>query len=152
MLKNNKLSLKKGTIALFTAISVMIPTIAWANPYIEQVAAQLILIGLKYIQAGWTSSHDPYFNSLRANNSYYVPYYLSAGNTYSIFGVCDEDCSDIDLSIYDDKGNLISRDNSGDDIPLVSVRVIRSSYFQVKVRMYNCNTTECVYGLSAFKK
>lgn len=152
MLKNNKLSFKKGTVAIFTAISVMFPTIALANHYTEEVAAQLIFIGRKYIEAGWTSSHEPYLNSLRANNSYYIPYYLRAGNSYSIFGVCDGDCSDIDLSLYDNNGNLIAQDNDSDDYPIVSANIYRSGSYQIKVRMYSCRTQDCLYGLAAFQK
>lgn len=142
----------KNSIAVLTAVSVLFPTIALADRYREQVAAQLILFGVNYIQAGWTSSHDPYLNTLRSNYTQDVTYYLNAGNTYHIFGVCDEDCSDIDLYFYDGNGNLITKDTGIDGYPLLQVYVSRSGSYRIKVRMFSCSTIACRYGLSAFIK
>lgn len=37
---------------------------------------------------------------------------LEAGSSYMLRGVCDEDCLDLDLALYDGYGKLISHDLS----------------------------------------
>ena len=65
-------------------------------------------------------------------------------------GVCDEDCQDLDLELYDGYGNLISQDDSVDDAPVVEVSVVQGGAFTLRVMMYECTEDPCYYGFGVF--
>ena len=55
----------------------------------------------------------------------------------TIFGSCDGDCYDLDLSLFDSAGNLVSQDIAGDAAPVVVAPY--DGYFYVEVSMPNCS-------------
>ncbi len=75
---------------------------------------------------------------------------LEAGRTYILMGVCDEDCLDLDMELYDGYGNLISRDDSEDDVPTVEVSVTNGGDFTLQVTMFECNENPCYYGVGLY--
>jgi len=78
---------------------------------------------------------------------------LAAGRTYRIVGVCDQDCDDLDLELRDENGNLISRDQSDDDIPFVDVTPKWTGSFKLKITMERCaGNSECVYGMTVLRR
>ena len=79
-----------------------------------------------------------------------VPLSLPSGYEYALMGVCDNDCSDLDLAIIKD-GTELSRDTSTDDWPVLSVVPTSGSSYQVKVSMYQCTTATCGYQVTVWK-
>jgi hypothetical protein len=79
---------------------------------------------------------------------------LNSGWQYSLISVCDRDCSDIDIYIYDLVGNLITKDDGRDKVPNIVIDVNRTGVFRVRVVMYRCNSSPspCVYGIGVFGK
>ena len=65
-------------------------------------------------------------------------------------GVCDEDCSDIDLSLLDGYGNLVVEDIEVDDAPVIEFTVTASGDFTLGVEMYECSVEPCYYGVGLF--
>src|SRR5688500_127741 len=63
-------------------------------------------------------THHVWVGSLSDDQSQSVTVQLEAGTTYAILGVCDEDCSDVDLSLYAGS-TLIDSDVALDDYPIV---------------------------------
>jgi len=54
------------------------------------------------------------------------------------------------MALYDGYGNLISRDDSEDDVPTVEVTVTQGGDFTLQVTMYNCNQNPCYYGVGLY--
>ncbi len=77
---------------------------------------------------------------------------LQAGRAYAFLGVCDQDCRDMDLRLYDPDGDEIDSDVGDDDWPVVKVASARSGRYTIKVVMASCSTDPCYYGVGAFKK
>lgn len=79
---------------------------------------------------------------------------LNSGWQYSLISVCDRDCSDIDIYIYDSAGNLITKDDGRDKAPNIVINVNRTGVFRVRVVMYRCSSSPspCVYGIGVFRK
>ena len=75
---------------------------------------------------------------------------LEAGSTYLITGVCDADCSDLDIEVRDENGTPIVEDATADDVPVVQFQVPSSGRYTVDVRMYSCSTSFCYFGLGIF--
>jgi hypothetical protein len=76
---------------------------------------------------------------------------LRAGTSYGIVGVCDRDCRDLDIALYDSRGNRIASDLGDDDIPAITINPSRSGTYQVKVDMaLNIEIKGChIYSISS---
>lgn len=69
------------------------------------------------------------------------------GNQYVLFGACDNDCSDVDLKIYDVSGSLQMQDVAVDDTPVLTFTANSSGKYRVVVAMATCRTNPCYYGV-----
>jgi hypothetical protein len=144
-----------GTVAVISSIfgSLFIsPTLVRANDeqYRQEVGVQLIKTLVNAGFSGYTPTHDPYIDALYDLDSDYITINLSAGKSYGIVGVCDRDCQDLDVTLYDHRGNLIASDLENDDIPTISLTPYRSGTYRVRVDMADCNSNLCYYGLGVF--
>ena len=88
---------------------------------------------------------------LDASGSEVVSVSMPVGSEYIIMGVCDNDCSDLDLSLLK-SGVELSEDTTTDDWPLVNVTPTGDAGYQIKVTMYDCSTSNCGYQLTVWKK
>lgn len=71
-----------------------------------------------------------------------------SGNTqYVLFGACDNDCTDVDLKIYDTRGNLQLQDVAVDDTPVLTFTANASGKYRVVVVMATCSASPCYYGV-----
>ena len=75
---------------------------------------------------------------------------LTSGTRYAIAGVCDQDCSDVDLQVFSSDGTKIGEDLQTDDKPVVIFTAGYSGQFRVKVLMATCSTNPCYYGVQIF--
>jgi hypothetical protein len=89
--------------------------------------------------------------ALAASASERVTVHVRGGGLTQIVAVCDTDCSDLDLLLYDRLGNLIDKDLQADDVPIVS-RQGGEGDLTLEVRMVKCSTDPCRYGIRAYTK
>jgi hypothetical protein len=76
------------------------------------------------------------------------PILISSGQRYTIGGVCDNDCPDLDIKLLDASGSEVASDTATDSVPLVSYSANKSGMFTVRVVMYDCNAAPCSAGLT----
>lgn len=117
--------------------------------YEQQVLIQLEEASSIFTSAGYTGILG---DGGALDHQYYEDYTvtLGAGVTYAIVGVCDEDCYDLDLGIYDGYGDLITQDDSEDDAPVVEFTVTHGGDFTLRVTMYHCEGNPCYYGVGLY--
>jgi hypothetical protein len=138
----------RSVLTALVLISVASPV--WAqNEYEEQVLAQLEIAADVFIEGGyepliWDSG------ALAEGETDLHTVTLSAGFSYALFAVCDVDCSDIDLSLFDGMGDLIVEDTEIDDAPVIEFTVTGSGDFTLDVTMFECSTEPCYYGVALF--
>jgi hypothetical protein len=72
---------------------------------------------------------------------------LRSGTDYEIMGVCDTDCEDLDLSLYDSSGDLVDEDLLMDDFPMLEFIGPRDGEFRLEVGMVTCTVEPCEYGV-----
>jgi hypothetical protein len=101
---------------------------------------------------GFSETHEVYTSNLGAGETRSITVTLRAGKTYIIVGTCDQDCSDLDLRLYDSTGSLLTSDEQDDDKPVVSVTPSRTADFTVKVVMAHCSREPCYFGTQIFGK
>lgn len=79
-----------------------------------------------------------------------VPVTLRAGKVYTFYGDCDNNCSDIDMTLSQN-GREIKSDTLGDSVPLFSWRANRTGNYTVTVPMERCGSEDCAVSVHIFE-
>ena len=93
--------------------------------------------------ARFSTGPQTFTGALNAGQSRSYNVGLNANTSYMIVGQCDTDCSDIDMWLYDENGNMIDSDTLDDDVPVLEVTPIRSAQFSVRIEMFTCTVQPC---------
>jgi hypothetical protein len=148
--------MKRIALALVAIAGLFLSTTAAAprqqDEWVAQVRRLLQQYGREMESRGYSLTHQIYTGSLNNGASEMVEVNLDIGTLYQIMGACDTDCSDLDLTLYDGRGNEIDSDLQLDDYPVVSVEPNRTSTYRVKVTMARCSAEPCRYGIGIFGK
>jgi len=120
------------------------------DPWTTSVRNQLSRAATTAAQQGLRLMADPYVGSLRQGASTDLSINLNAGRSYMMVGVCDQDCSDVDLRLFDPSGNEVDSDLLADDVPIVDTRPARSGTYRVRVIMTACRTEPCRFGVGLY--
>ena len=141
-----------ATLAAISATCFLAPTAVRANnsKYVYDIGRQLVRVAKAAGFRGYTSTHKPVIDLLANRRFHNIRINLRAGTSYGIIGVCDRDCRDLDIALYDSAGNLIASDFKNDDTPFIRINPNRSGTYRIRVSMANCKTNPCYYGVGAF--
>jgi hypothetical protein len=120
------------------------------SDYENQVRFQLGIVQTFAESTGWEQTHDFEIGSLDAGETDSFTGDFREGWEYRIVSFCDEDCSDIDLYLHDEDGDEIDSDVSTNDVPIISCRPRRSEEYTIEVRMYECSSEPCYFGIGIF--
>jgi hypothetical protein len=132
------------------AASTQPQLVAQSNALLGDVRDRLIIGGAFWIQRGYELTHEPSMDALGDGQSQWITLNLQGGVNYSMIAAGDRNCRDLDLSVYDENGNLIDSDIEVDDIPVLQISPRWTGTFRVKVTMANTNTSYSYYGVSIF--
>ena len=123
--------------------------ISHAGEYTDQVKAQILLIKYEaFSEDRFEETHTDKYDSMDEDDSDTLTFTLKKDMDYQIYGVCDNDCSDLDLTLYDENDNEIAEDTTTDDIPIVEVTPKWTGKFSLNVEMYECDDEPCFYGIA----
>jgi hypothetical protein len=103
-------------------------------------------------QQGFQVVGQPFSGSLAQGQTWNVPAQLYQGYDYRVLGVCDRDCADLDLVLYDSNGRQISQDTTTSNHPVVAVQPGYNDNFTIQVQMYNCTIAPCYYALALYAR
>lgn len=143
----------RAALAFLLGAALLAPTTGVAQGRFErQVRDQLRQAGRILEDRGYELTHDVYTGQLNNHESESLTLGLRSGNDYAIVGVCDEDCSDIDLRLFDEDGDEIDADVETHDKPIVTVTPRESGKYRIRVIMASCSTSPCYYGVGVFGK
>ena len=120
------------------------------NRWREQVQNQLTHAAKTLSDKGYEQTHDTQIGSLHDDENDSFTLTLHAGTKYALIGVCDNDCKDLDLVLYDADGDQVDSDIQNDDVPIVQVTPSETQRYRVKVIMANCQTNPCWYGIGVY--
>lgn len=154
IIQHIKESVQMKALIAITAIviSLAIPMATLGGEYTDHVEAQLALIKLAVLADGWTETHNDKFDKLDNGDSDSFSFTLEKGKSYKVISVCDNDCSDIDMVLYDENDNEISKDTKEDSMPIVEATPKWTGDFRLDVKMHSCRTSPCYYGISVLGK
>lgn len=118
----------------------------------DQIEGQLLAKSIVYTGQGYTETHDPYIDRLGPEATDSINFELEADVAYAVIGVCDTDCSDLDLRLKDENGNVIDDDFATDDFPIVEATPSWTGRFDLEVVMADCDEAYCYYGVAIYGK
>jgi hypothetical protein len=118
----------------------------------QQVTSQIDQFQERMSESGFRLAEETRTGSLGAGQRESLTATLRSGVEYMILGVCDNDCTDVDLRLYDELGSEVDTDLEVDDYPIVSATPSRSGEYRIEVAMVTCSTEPCFYGVGIFSK
>jgi hypothetical protein len=137
--------------AAVLAAAVALPATA-QNTYQQQIIRQLTAAATAVQSQGYNADRAPVMGSLNDDMQEGVLLQLTAGMRYAILGVCDNDCTDVDLRVFDPMGNLMGEDMLVDDRPVVEFVAPSTGQYRATVIMATCNTNPCYYGVQVYAR
>ena len=139
-------------VLAFALGSVLATQAAAQNTYQQQIRTQLQTASTTVKDHGYAADREPMMGSLAsaANESMMVN--LDGGVRYAIVGVCDNDCSDVDLRIWAPDGTKLAEDIQTDDTPVLEFTATVTGQYTLRVEMAACSTNPCYWGVQIFKR
>jgi hypothetical protein len=127
------------------------PAAAAASPQ-ALILAQLQQAHAALGQQGYQLMGEPVSGGLQQGQSWNVPAQLQPGLDYRIVGVCDRDCADLDLVVFDAQGAVVTQDTSTTSQPVVAIQPAYLGNFTVQVQMFNCTVAPCYYAVALYAR
>jgi hypothetical protein len=132
-------------------------SVAMAGPALTQSSdIQNLLDGLmssarSTYAPGWQVLRQPRASQLNNGGSQSFTLQLNPGREYTFIGVCDADCSDIDLRLTDARGNVLAEDVLVDDTPVLRYTARRAiPNARMTAVMAACSVDPCFYQVGSF--
>ena len=144
--------MKRVVVSALLGVSLIASTAHAQDQWERVVRSQLQSVGAASERNGYTMASDVFQGKLNDDANTNLNVTLQAGKDYILWGVCDQDCSDIDLVIYDDNGTEVDSDLQTDDKPLLHVIPSSNGRYRIKVSMVNCSANPCYYGVGLWSK
>jgi len=120
------------------------------NTYQQQVQGYITRAAATLTQRGYQPDREPVTGSLADDARETMNINLQGGARYAIVGVCDNDCTDVDLRIWDPNGTKLAEDIATDDTPVLEFTATVTGQYRVSVEMATCSTAPCYWGFQVF--
>lgn len=140
------------SIALVVCALGVAGTVSAGDPWEAQCRIQLKTVGAFLEEEGFTATHKLYLGELYHGQADELRLNMDKGSEYALIGVCDEDCSDLDLRVSTLNGEIIDTDVEVDDYPVVKVWVTGTGEFRLEVGMADCSAEPCSYGIGVYAR
>lgn len=134
----------------FLLLAVAVSTGFRQDPWVKQVREQLDAIRDEMNLSGFALTHTPFVGSLDDAEHEDLTVELEAGAEYYLMGACDEDCSDVDLALYNRSGGLVAEDVEEDDYPVLRLEPARAGTYTIRATMAACSEEPCRYGVGVY--
>ncbi len=117
------------------------------NVYQQQILQRLAEVEQALASQGYYRMAEPVTGQLGVGQTQAVPLTLEAGGDYRLIGVCDNDCSNFDLIVYDENNVLVAQDVAPDATPIATVAPRWTGGFVAQAVMQQCTVQPCYYAL-----
>lgn len=144
---------KSGVIALAAvmALSAAAPAVAQSE-YRQQLQSQFDNARNLVSSDGYTVAIGPFIGMLNNGNRERFTIPVQKGVSYKVLGVCDNDCSDVDIKLFNMSGTNIGEDVLADDVPIVELIPTADGQVQIEVIMATCSQNPCYHGVEVYWK
>lgn len=76
---------------------------------------------------------------------------LIGGASYTIVGVCDDDCSQLQLTLSTESGNDVAVDRRSESLPVLRLTPATSTRYRLRVELTACLVNPCWYGIAVVR-
>ncbi len=141
-------------LAVMVGTALVLPKLGHAqdNKWEQQVNSLLKTASKTLADKGYKQTHEAKTGSLHNSETESFTLELDGGTDYAIVGVCDNDCDDLDLRLFNDDGEEVDSDTKSDDVPIVVASPSKNATYKIKVIMASCKTSPCWYGIGVYGK
>ncbi|MBL8557114.1 MAG: hypothetical protein JNM47_00210 [Hyphomonadaceae bacterium] len=143
---------KMGAAAMAAFACIALPAAAQTSEYRQQLDQQLQKSRELFQQQGYTIAAGPFTGALAAGGKERFTLPVQSGYSYKILGICDNDCSDVDLRIFNMNGQNIGEDVTNDDVPLVDLQPTGNGTVQLEANMITCSAAPCYHAIEVYWK
>jgi len=140
--------MKLSLIVLAAAAAAMFSSPAQAQPAI--ITTQLDSAVVLMRGNNFSPVDEPVTGTLPQGEDEEFELDLEEGSSYFVVGVCDGDCSDLDLVLTNRAGEEVESDREMDDVPMLAIEG-QSGSFVLSVQMATCSSSQCHYGVRVFR-
>jgi hypothetical protein len=121
--------------------------------YTTQVDGNLVRLGSNARAQGYSRVvAGPIYGRLSKDMTEAHELAVVGGNDYALMGSCDNDCSNLDLKVYDTAGTMQLEDVAEDDTPVLTFTANSTGRYRVEVIMKACSRNPCFYGVQLMAK
>ncbi|MBL8551118.1 MAG: hypothetical protein JNJ73_14115 [Hyphomonadaceae bacterium] len=122
------------------------------SPWVEQVVARLAHIERLLARDGYRRVQGPFSGPLARDGVQLFDITLRGGGDYRIVAVCDSDCRDLDMRLYDQAGTLIAENLDASDVAIVASQPRWTGPFSVEIIMAQCAAAPCYYAAYVYAR
>lgn len=98
------------------------------------------------------TTNEPLMGHLNNGTQEEVGITLNEGRQYLMVGVCDGDCTDMDLTLTGMDGREMAKDVADDDTPVLEFTARATGNHRLRVTMAACSNEPCYYGVALYAK
>lgn len=144
--------MKRVVVSALLGVTLIASTAHAQDQWERVVRNQLEQAGRISQDRGFRMDHDIFQGRLDDDATTDLTVNLDGGKSYVIVGVCDQDCTDVDLTIYNSNGDEVDSDLQTDDKPVLTFSAQRDGRYRIKVSMVRCSANPCRYGVGIWSK
>lgn len=137
---------------IVVVLLLLSPSRTEAQPYAQQVWDQLQAQHEIVTKQGDFILRNYILGNLDQGDKDTWSFYFDENLEYLVSAACDADCSDIDVKIKNEAGEVVVEDTLEDDQPIVSFTPSVSGTYDVEIGMYKCADEPCYFGFGIFWK
>ncbi len=104
----------------------------------------------EYHTDGFAEAGQMETGALQEGQEIRFPVTLQEGLEYRVVGVCDNDCQDLDLILFDSRGAEVEADRLTDAIPILEFTPPSTGEYRVAASMVTCTIEPCAYQVAFF--
>jgi hypothetical protein len=144
----------KKSAALVAAIACLAagPASAQSNEYRQQLDTQLQASRTQFQGDGYAVAAGPFTGALRVGGKERFTLPVEQGVSYKIVGICDNDCSNVDMRVFNMNGQNIGEDVLDDDVPIVELQPTGTGTVQLEASMVTCSSEPCFHAIEVYWK
>lgn len=145
------MTLPRGTAAILAASLVPAAAMGQQSRWQRQVQAHLAQAGTTLTASGYAPGAAHWTGALNNGETASDTITLSAGATYVLLGVCDDDCDALELGLFAANGYEVDAAHRSGNAPIVRVSPRETMRYRITIRMTGCGLNPCWYGVRAFR-
>lgn len=139
------------TIELHNALPVSIrQELNDLGEYEKQAATRMFAYGIVLQDEGWQFTDNSKTGALATDAVAALNVNLPSGS-YVALGVCDDDCTDLDLYVFKSDETVLASDVELDADAAVPFEVVRPGTYTIGASMQACEAADCVYWIQLFE-